>query len=299
MDIKKILLATDGSEESEKALDYSVYLAGIMGTSVTAVYVSEIHFPLTSLFPMYEDEILKIASKREDSFKERFREISEDLKQKGIPFSSEVLRDGTVEGITKTAEREGADLIVMGKSGLGFIEESIIGSNTIKVLREAEVPVLAVRRGNEIEKTGIKKIVVPVDISDDSVSPVYEALSLADSLGAEVIAVYVFWLDSTAYDIPPRVVSELIESSKDELSKQVQDELGAYLKTNGRSAVKLSSEVIHGVSPSMLIKQYAKDNHADLIVVKTHGRKGISRLLYGSETERIIRESPCPVLAVK
>ena len=149
-------------------------------------------------------------------------------------------------------------------------------------------------------KNGIKKILVPVDISDASVSPIPEAVSLAEKLGAEVTAVYVFWLDSTAYDVPPSLVDELLERSKSEFSKLIESEIEAYEKKSGaKTKVEIKNEVIHGVSPSMSVRQYAKDNSADLVVVKTHGRKGLSRLVYGSETERMIQEAPCPVLAVK
>lgn len=108
MDIAKILVATDGSEESRKALDYTLYLAGVLGSRVLALYVSEIHFPLTSLFPVYEDAIIEIAEKTEKRFEESFSVMSEGFKERGIPFSSRIIRDGTVEGIVKTAEEEGS-----------------------------------------------------------------------------------------------------------------------------------------------------------------------------------------------
>ena len=300
MDIRKILLATDGSEESEKALDYTLYLAGIFKASVVALYVSEIHFPLTSLLPVYEDVILEIAEKTENSFKERFDEMAEKFKEAGIPFSSTIIRDGTVEGIIETADIEGAGLIVMGKKGQGFISSTLIGSNTVKVLRNIGAPVLAVRSSGEEHRAEIKKILVPVDISDASVSALEEAVSLAGRLGAEVIAVYVFWIDGTVYEIPPGLVDELIGRSRTELSRIVEAESGLGDKPGSKEpAVKITSEVLHGISPSHTIREFAEKNSIDLMVVRTHGRKGVSRLLYGSETEKIIQESPCSVLAVK
>jgi len=293
MEIGKILLATDGSEESEKALDYTLYLAGVFDASVVALYVSEIHFPLTSLLPIYEDTVIEIAEKTENSFKESFDKMSERFKERDIPFSSKIVRDGTVEGIIKTADTEGAGLIVMGKRGRGFISSSLIGSNTIKVLRNIGTPVLAVRSKGDAQSINIRKILVPVDISDASVSALPEAISLAGGLGAEVIAVYVFWLDGTAYEIPPRLVDELIEHSQSELARIVEAESSPFVKSETKgTGVKISNQVLHGISPSFALREYARENAVDLIVVKTHGRKGISRLLYGSETEKIIQESP-------
>lgn len=300
MEIRKILYATDGSEESLKALDYTVYLAGILGSSVTAVYVSEIHFPLTSLFPVSESTVLEMAEKTENRFRETFTQFSKRFKEKGIPFSSNIVRDGTSEGIVDTAKKEGADLIVMGKSGRGYISSTILGSNTKNVLRMIGVPVLAVRGKEASDGPEIKKILVPVDISDAPVSALPEAIELADKLGARVMAVYVFWLDGNVYEIPPGLVDELIESSKSKLAQMVEDELSAFNKSSGQETrVEIESDVLHGVSPTYVLREYALDNSVDLIIVKTHGRKGMSRLLYGSETERIIQESPCSVLAVK
>lgn len=300
MDIRKILFATDGSEESEKALDYTLYLAGIFNASVVALYVSEIHFPLTSLLPIYEGAIIEIAEKKENSFKERFDAMSEKFKEKDIPFSSTIIRDGTVEGIIKTADIEGAGLIVMGKKGQGVLSSILIGSNTLKVLRNISAPVLAVRSKGEAHSADIKKILVPVDISNMSVSALAEAVTLAGKLGAEVTAVYVFWIDGTAFEIPPGLVDELIERSKTELARIVEAESGAGDEPGTKGpGVKITSEVLHGISPSHVLKEFAEKNSIDLMIVKTHGRKGVSRLLYGSETEKIIQESPCSVLAVK
>lgn len=300
MNISKILLATDGSQEAEKASQYAQFLARAYESSVTALYVNEVHFPLTSLFPMYEDAIIELAEKTEDKFKQRFSELQKSYSEQGIEFHSKIIKDGTVEGITKTAESEGSDLIVMGKSGAGFIAETILGSNTVKVLRQQQVPVLAVRSSDDIEEKGIKKILVPIDISDESVSPLKNALYIADKFGAEVIAVYVFWLNGGAFDIPPNLVDELVEKSKKELSKIVQDQIIEYTdETSNKTDVNVTSSVIHGISPAATLREYALQNSIDLVVVKTHGRSGLSRLVYGSETEKLIKESPCSVLAVK
>lgn len=300
MNLSKILIATDGSEEAGKAVDYAAFLAAAYGSSVTALYVNEVHFPLTSLFPMYEDVILDLANKTEEKFRQSFSELEKRFREKGITFSSKIIRDGTVEGITQTAKSEGADLIVMGKSGAGFIAETIIGSNTVKVLRSQEIPVLAVRSTSDIEKSGIRKILVPVDISDASVSPLEDALSIANKFDAQVIAVYVFWLNGTAYDIPPNLVEELVDRSKEELTKIVHNEVQKYSNKGHKiTDERVKCEVIHGLSPASRLREYALGNSIDLTVIKTHGRTGLSRLIYGSETEKLIKESPCTVLAVK
>lgn len=73
-----------------------------------------------------------------------------------------------------------------------------------------------------------------------------------------------------------------------------------YSETCGGEAIaNIETRLESGVSPALKITGYAGDNDFDLIVLNTHGRKGIERLMLGSEAENIIREAPCPVLAVK
>lgn len=300
MNIKTILFATDGSEESNKALDYVVYLAEIFGSRVLALYVSETHSPLTAIIPAFEAMILELAKDAEKRFEKSFDELSILFEKKGIEFSSRIIRNGTVEKIVEVAEIEGADLIVMGKSGHGFIVNALIGSNTCKVIRDTTVPVLAVRKRDNGDRVEIKKILVPIDISDPEISALPEAVSLAGKFQAEIIVIYVFWLDSKVYDIPPGLVNDIIELSRDKLEEIVNNQMNEIIEVNpDQKHNRIKSGVLHGMSPGVTIRRYAKDQSVDLIIIKTHGREGINRLLFGSETENIIRESPCSVLTVK
>jgi len=67
----------------------------------------------------------------------------------------------------------------------------------------------------------------------------------------------------------------------------------------GVARLEISTEVIHGINPAVSLVDYASSNDIDLIVINTHGRKGAKRLFLGSVTEKVIQESPCPVLAIK
>ncbi|HVY55404.1 MAG TPA: universal stress protein, partial [Thermodesulfobacteriota bacterium] len=61
----------------------------------------------------------------------------------------------------------------------------------------------------------------------------------------------------------------------------------------------IKTEVIHGLSPAISIANYASKNSADLIVINTHARTGLKRLVLGSVTERLIPEAPCSVLSLR
>ena len=301
MNIKKILWASDGSKESDSALRYATFLAEKFGAEILSIFVSEIHFPITSLFPIPEDVIMDIVEKTEKRFKNRFIRVSKRLKEKGIKSTYKIVRGGTVEGIIKAVKANGCDLIVMGKHGQGFVERSIIGSNTAKVLRKSPVPVLSVRGKGRKSISKIENILVPVDVSDDTESAILSSLELAEIFNASVTLLYVFWLDENVYDIPPSLVKTLMKKSHKKLDRMANTAKKKFFKPKKRTNlnISISTEVIHGVSPALAIRDYANRNKFDLIIMNTHGRKGIKRIVLGSEAEKVIREAPCPVLVFR
>ncbi|MFA9408359.1 MAG: universal stress protein [Candidatus Dadabacteria bacterium] len=299
MNIKKILWASDGSKESDSALRYATFLAEKFGAEILSIFVSEIYFPVTSLFPIPEDAIMDIVEKTEKRFENRFIRVSKRLKEKGINSTFKIVRDGAVEGIIKAVKSNGCDLIVMGKHGQGFVERAIIGSNTAKVLRKSPVPVLSVKGKGRKSISKIENILVPVDVSDDTESAILSSLELAEIFNASVTLLYVFWLDENVYDIPPSLVKKFIEKSHQKLDQIANLNKKKFLKANKRTKLTLSTEVLHGVSPALAIRYYANKNKIDFIMMNTHGRKGIKRIVLGSEAEKVIREAPCPVLVFR
>lgn len=299
MNIKKILWASDGSKESDSALRYATFLAEKFGAEILSIFVSEIYFPVTSLFPIPEDAIMDIVEKTEKRFENRFIRVSKRLKEKGINSTFKIVRDGAVEGIIKAVKSNGCDLIVMGKHGQGFVERAIIGSNTAKVLRKSPVPVLSVKGKGRKSISKIENILVPVDVSDDTESAILSSLELAEIFNASVTLLYVFWLYENVYDIPPSLVKKFIEKSHQKLDQIANLNKKKFLKANKRTKLTLSTEVLHGVSPALAIRYYANKNKIDFIMMNTHGRKGIKRIVLGSEAEKVIREALCPVLVFR
>ena len=298
MKIKKILWASDGSKESDSALRYAAFFAEKFQAEILSLFVSEIHFPITSLYPISEDVIMGIVEKTEKRFESKFKRVSKRLKEKGINSTSKIVRDGTVEGIIKTVKSNGCDLVVMGKHGQGFIERSILGSNTAKVLRNSHVPVLSVKGKGRKSINKIEKILVPVDVSEGTESAILSSLELAELFKSPVTLLYVFWLDAKAYDIPPSLVKIFIKKSHQKLDQMANLAKKKFLRTKKRAKLNLSTEVIHGVSPASAIRDYAQKNKFDFIIMNTHGRKGI-RIILGSEAEKVIRKAPCSVLGVR
>jgi len=272
-----------------------LFLARAYGSEIICLHVSQIHIPVTDLYPSYETVIMDVVKNTEDRFGKEFSRIESE--NPDVKFSSRIVRGSVVDWIIETAKSEHADLIVMGKKGHGLIGSALLGSNTLKVLRNSHVPVLSVKPE---DVHTIKKILVPLDISNTADSSLLYAMGLASKLGSFIKAAYVFWIDANVYEVSPELVNELSAHSAAELAKRVDDIKAGFRKDHpGAPEPRIETRVLTGVSPALTVTDFAAENGFDLIVISTHGRKGLERFILGSESEKIIREARCPVIALK
>jgi nucleotide-binding universal stress UspA family protein len=301
MEIKKILWATDGSGEAEIALEYAIYISGLSGAEILGVHV--IPLPVQLLFESLreeDEEFMKWKSKVERRASDRFVEVRNELLHAGIKFEGDILKGIPSEKIREFSRLKKVDLVVMGKQGHGILESIMVGSETVKMLKSSHVPVLAVKKTASGKEIKFDKILVPLDLADDNVTAFNYALDLSALSGAQVTAVYALRLDMYAQDMPAGALQIVIKQSREELRKRISEMKSKY-ESSRDSVVKneIKTEVIHGLSPAISIANYASKNNMDLIVINTHGRTGLKKLILGSVTERIIPESPCSVLALR
>lgn len=135
-----------------------------------------------------------------------------------------------------------------------------------------------------------KRILCPIDFSEFGDLALGYASTLAKEAGATLHLVYVD--DSQVpYDVGFAGYVGLPSDS-------IQWEQKLREKRPTKEGVPFVHEVLYGY-PAEVLVQYARDHEIDLIVMGTHGRTGISRLLMGSVAEQMVREAPCPVLTVK
>ncbi len=167
VDVKKILYATDLSENARYAFAYAVSLADLYNAGITMIhvlpevpamldqtvigYISEERWQDIKSGQMDEAKEALIGKKREHlAVKEALHQFSEDIKQQqaGEGFTTDdiiVQRGNPVEEIIKGAEECNCDLIVMGTHGHGTLEDVMLGSTARRVIRRSKVPVLVVR----------------------------------------------------------------------------------------------------------------------------------------------------------
>jgi nucleotide-binding universal stress UspA family protein len=135
-----------------------------------------------------------------------------------------------------------------------------------------------------------KKILCPIDPSDNLTTSLDVACGLAEGADATIYLMYVVPVVlSSAPGVNPLPISE--SEARTALSKIAH----AYLE--GKVRYEIYTKV--GGEPAAVILQAIKDLGVDSVVMPTHGRKGIGRLILGSVAERVVRESPHPVLTVR
>jgi len=151
------------------------------------------------------------------------------------------------------------------------------------------------------QKTPSYSIVVAVDYSEVSGLAFERALELAAATpGAEVHVVNV--LSPYESRFAPEVSAAALTSAASELRAYVETQTAAFRAKHGSAAGEPVKRIVahqRAYSPAQEIAQLAADLGADLVVIGTHGRRGVSRALLGSVAETTVRYAPCPVLVVR
>ncbi len=143
----KLLIATDGSKFSNRAVDYAIHMAKESKYEVIALYVMNLkHFEVYALthhddITGYEDEDIKLKKEGEDAL----AYVKEKGAEAGVPVAVKMLRGYPPEQIMKLAKDEGVNMIVVGHLGRTGIERILLGSVTETIVRNAPCPVLVVR----------------------------------------------------------------------------------------------------------------------------------------------------------
>ena len=142
---------------------------------------------------------------------------------------------------------------------------------------------------------GWTKILCPIDFSDNSRRGMHEALEIAKAHGARVYLLHVLEEPWPATRGDPIAPPEFLHR----LNERVQADLATWKKDADAIAPgKVITEMIGG-HPATEIVRVAREGGFDLVVMGTHGRRGLRRLFIGSVTEEVIRTAPCSVLAVR
>ncbi len=299
----KIIAAVDGTPNSEAALDALVGMNLPTDTEIKLVtVVRSDETPLSFLW--------KGSSK--GSLQQEFVEASENaLNQmvvelgkliKGCKISAEVLQGDAKTQITEAAKKWGADLIIMGSRGNRGVDLIVLGSVSQGVIMQSPCPVIVVKPDDEYDlQKGFKNIIIAVDNSSYSQAALdwLKKFTWSSDTAFKLITVVPPLSDAISDVGDVARTSELsrqheatINSAKQEL-QAVANELAKTI-TGGN----ISIEVGEG-DPREAVLQMATVWGADLIVMGSHGRTGLTKLLIGSVSQAVALQSQCSVAIIR
>lgn len=270
---ERLLVPTDGSGPANAALEYAGEIAAVEDLTIHVLHVVDPDGdPADAADPL--------ADGREW--------VGED----GGPVVDEVRTGDPREAILEYGTEKDVDAIVMGTRGRRGVGRLLRGSVTEGVVRDAEIPVLAVRGASEVRRRyPVESIVVPVDGSVHADAALDRAIAVARHLEATVHVV-------SAVDVSPATIDDRTDLRLERLesyARQVVDDGVTKVEETGVDAVG----ALRFGSVHREIRAYADDEDAGLLVMGTHGRSGLDRLLLGSTTERVLRTATTPVLTVR
>lgn len=140
-----------------------------------------------------------------------------------------------------------------------------------------------------------KRILVPIDMSTYSLSALLYAEDIADYFGAEIIVAHVA---EEGEPVTKAYGEKSSNDSRENIERRIKSAISHLLIDHNVVTKSIRIEIRHG-SPTIEIVRLARDTGADLIVMSTHGRGGLSHMLLGSVAEKVVRIATCPVLTIK
>ncbi|MFB6222866.1 MAG: universal stress protein [Haloarcula sp.] len=143
-------------------------------------------------------------------------------------------------------------------------------------------------------------ILIPTDGSETAENAVDQAVDVASKYGATVHALYVVDVDATSYSLGSEQVDRIRQGSIDEMTevKADADEATGYVHDRAAEHGVEVEEHITAGEPARAIRSFVEDNDIDLVVMGSHGRSGLKRVILGSVTEKVLRRTRLPVLVV-
>jgi len=276
--MKKIIVPIDFSEYSEYALRTAAKLAKKNKAEILALHMLEMSDALLTKSDTQQQQkaifFLKLVEQRFTTFLDKpyLKDITVIPIIKHFKVFSEV---------NDVAKENDVDLIVMGSHGSSGFKEFFIGSNTERVVRNADIPVLVVK--NDITTIDFGTVVFATNFDEENVRPYLNASKMFNVLGTKLILLYV--------NLP----NEHFRSSV-EIEKQIAEFL-LVADGNLDRIDDVAYQADYSVEQGVI--NYSNKVGADLIAIPTHGRKGVSHFFTGSIGEDIANHSSLPVITFK
>ncbi len=273
--MKRILVPTDFSKHSEYALKVAAQIAKKNDGEIYLIHMLELptsgNDAISTAHEMPELMLFKnVAIKKLD-------DLMNAPYLEGLKVSKIIQFEMAFDGIIKNGESHDVDLIVMGSHGASGFQEMFIGSNTEKVVRNSNVPVLVIK--HEDADFTADKFVFASDFSDEIKKPFEKVVNFANKFNSHVHLVNI--------NTPNNFKSTRV-------AQKTMDEF-----VEGFDLKNYTTHIYNDINVEKGILHFSKSIDADIIGMSTHGRKGIAHFFNGSISEDLVNHAKRPVITFK
>lgn len=304
----RFLFATDFSNFSDHALEHAFLWAKACQATLDCVYVIAVdrHLDIKgAVIETFLDEERKATQPKFDA-------LVTTIQAEVGPCDGHFLTGVPDEVISKVAQEIGADCIFMGTRGWRGMNRILLGSTAERVVMTAPCPVLTARLPAPPESTPSdaaprrdsshetrdrvappSHLLVPVDFSDCSQDAVEHAFSVAGDFEVAVTLLHVREPLTYSLDFSLTRAEEAKENVRN-IKKRLAEICGVFEQKGASASFLMKAPPV----PDAIL-QTVEETDADLIVMGTHGRRGLSRLMMGSVASAVLRKAPVPVITVK
>jgi nucleotide-binding universal stress UspA family protein len=286
MTLRRIVTATDFTEIANRALDISKRLADKASCPVDLIHSYDpvplgpaVSYPAT----------IWSGGNFAEQMKAEAESLLRDTASKrlaGIETKTAALAARNIaHSICDHADKAGADLLIVGTHGRTGVAHLLLGSVAERVIRHAPCSVLAVRPTVDAGSFPTR-ILVATDFSEASEGALKDASWLAEAFDATTTILHV-------YSNEPRPQGKAGYRALADVEGELREALAGL--SNAHFGGRAEVDLVASSPPALAIAQYAQTHQFDLVVLGTHGRTGLRRMLIGSVAEKTARISPCPV----
>jgi nucleotide-binding universal stress UspA family protein len=269
--MKKIVVPVDFSEDSVQAFKMAVAIAQKVVGEISLIYIKK-ERSLASFFSSSDDDI------RDDEVEKNMKELTDRVPHMGVHVNFHIRKGRVFHEVIHFAKRENAYLIVIGTHGATGYEQSWMGSNAFKVVSSAECPVLTMR--GDRNNVSIKKIVLPIDMTNSTRQKVPFTIELARFFNAKVY------------------VLGVCTDEMEEFVTRITSYSAQVCRVLAKNGIENEYEYASGNNPTTLTIDFAKKIEADLICIMTEQETSLLSTLLGQHASQMVNQSPIPVLSM-
>lgn len=275
-----ILVPVDGSELGDRILTQVQRL----------LHVQDAQVKLLRVVPASNDDA-RAQQERFDGAKAHVERLRDQLSTQGVTARAVVLRGDPAEVILQCVESQRPSLVAMATHGRSGPSRWVRGSVAERVLRACAAPLLLAnpRALESQSEAGFKRVLVPLDGSQQAEAILPTAIELARQYGARITLLRVGWLAPAAMDYPvhaaiPPVTPEELEATLEAPKARV-----------AAAGLPVETMVSFGFEADEILAAVEREP-GTLLAMTTHGRTGLDRWLFGSVAEKVLRGCTSPVL---